>query len=113
MTASFATAQVNITATPPTAAAPLNVCGAPTHVTVTVNCGGAAANNAQLTIQLPTGVRYVAGSAIYTAGASGSIGENVADPSAPILSVANLATGGQLYYRLPNYGGLSPYQSTR
>ncbi len=92
--ANFAQAQVNIISTPPPPTSPLDVCGAPAHFQVKLQgIGPAAANSGQLTINMPTGINYKAGSAVYVSGASGSIAENASNPSAPILSVANIAVG--------------------
>ncbi len=90
-------AQVNITSTPPPPTAPLDVCGAPAHFRVRVQgVGPSAANNGQLTIQMPTGINYKAGSATYVSGATGSIGEDLTNPSAPILSIANVVVGNTI-----------------
>ena len=92
-----ATAQVNITATPPPPTAPLNVCGAAAHFRVTVTCvGPSVANSPQMTVLMPTGIRYVAGSIVRVSGASGTITENVANPSAAVFTLPNLAIGNTI-----------------
>jgi SdrD B-like domain/Secretion system C-terminal sorting domain len=91
------TAQVNITATPPPPTAPLNVCGAPAHFRVTVTCvGPSVANASSLTVQMPVGIRYVAGSMVRVSGVSGTITENAADPSAAVFALPNLAVGNTI-----------------
>jgi SdrD B-like domain/Secretion system C-terminal sorting domain len=92
-----AQAQVNITATPPPPTAPLNVCGAPAHFRVLVTCAGpSAANSPQLTVQMPTGIRYVPGSIVRVAGVSGAITENASNTSAAVFSLPNLAVGSTI-----------------
>ena len=87
--------QVVITATAPGGINPLDVCGAPAHFTVKIlSDDPAGIPSGVLAVQMPTGIRYVVGSAVYTKGATGNVTQsNTADPAAPVFALANIAGG--------------------
>ncbi|MBX3102462.1 MAG: hypothetical protein KF690_08145 [Bacteroidetes bacterium] len=74
-----------------TVPADLTVCaGSRTYNLTITNSHSAVVENTLLTITLPTGVRYVAGSAV----AGGVTESNITNLGAPVLAVPDLAAGG-------------------
>ncbi|MFT3679692.1 MAG: SdrD B-like domain-containing protein [Ferruginibacter sp.] len=80
--------QVTFNSTVPSSTTPLEVCNIPRLFSVTVtNNGGTAITGNQLTITLPHGINYVAGSV------TGAADANIINLEAPVFNVADIAAG--------------------
>ncbi|MBK8847536.1 MAG: DUF11 domain-containing protein [Bacteroidetes bacterium] len=90
---SFATpnvnAQVDITSTVPISTDPLDVCAEAKNFTVTFECIDSTTSNS-VTLNLPTDVVYVPGSASGTAFVSEG---NISNPSAPVINLVDMNPG--------------------
>lgn len=67
----------------------INICGPAAQFSISMNPGGAASTGNVISVTLPTGISYVAGSAVTDNGAT--IGSVTGTSAAPVFNIPNLA----------------------